>query len=81
MYSASEAAASTFFEYLLTASCQPPRVAAFLAPGPVPAGSAATPILSLIGLSAAWPSDQAYGQLRMNAALPFCHTPRESSSP
>ena len=57
------AAASTFFEYLLTASCQPPSVADFLPPGP--AGSAATPILPLIWLSPAWPSDHAYGQLRM----------------
>src|SRR4051795_11860251 len=79
MYITRSAAASGFFEYFDTASCQPPSVADRLPSGPC--GSAATPTLPLIGLSACCDSDHAYGQLRMNAALPFWNTPRASSSP
>ena len=73
------AATAGLREYLDTASCQPPRVAAFWPSAP-PLGRAETPILPEILESLALPSDQAYGQLRMKAALPFWNTPRASSS-
>src|SRR5215471_16577533 len=79
-YITRSAASFWFFEYFDTASCQPPSVAALRPPVP-PFGSATTPTLSLIGLSALLARVHAYGQLRMNTALPDWNTPRASSSP
>src|SRR5690242_3233915 len=66
-------------EYFDTPSCQPPSVPVDLPSAP-PLGSAITPTLPLIGLSLAFTSDQAYGQLRMNTALPDWKAPRAPSS-
>src|SRR5256885_16775015 len=79
-YITRSAAASGFFEYFDTASCQPPSVPA-LRPAAPPLGNGAMPTLPCTGLSAPCASDQAYGQLRMKAALPLWNTPRASSSP
>src|SRR5262245_32860705 len=79
-YSTKSVASFWFFEYFETASCQPPNVAAWRPVAP-PLGSATTPTLSLIGLSALFARFHAYGQLRMNTALPDWNTPRASSSP
>src|SRR5207253_3161845 len=78
-YIARSTAALAFFEYLLTAHCQPPSVPVFLPSAP-PLGSAITPTLPFVGLSGAWESAHAYGQLRMNTAFPDWNAPRASSS-
>src|SRR5690349_6802160 len=64
------------FEYFDTASCQPPTVPtdAFL---PV-CGSTVTSNLPLTGV--VWFAAYAYGQLRMNAALPEANALRAPSS-
>src|SRR5512138_4046642 len=78
-YMARSTACFLFFVYLLTAQFQPPSVPVFLPPGP-PLGSAVTPTFPLTGLSPPCESAQAYGQLRMNTALPDWNAPRASSS-
>src|SRR5206468_12858170 len=59
-------AAPTCFEYFVTPSCQPPTVPT---DGLFPVcGRTVTANLPLTGV--VWLAEQAYGQLRMNAALP-----------
>src|SRR3977135_140061 len=78
-YLARSTAALVFFEYLFTAQFQPPRVTGFCRSGP-PCRTALTPTFPFVGLSGAWESAHAYGQLRMNTALPDWNAPRASSS-
>src|SRR4051794_26972883 len=70
MYLTNSMAASWFGEYLETINCQPPRVAACVAFSPSPCGNCTTPTLPTRGESGACVTEKAYGQLRMNAALP-----------
>src|SRR3954454_5190478 len=61
-------AASTCFEYLFTASCQPPTVPT---EEPEPCGSVVTlNFPTTFDCFGSAPSEYAYGQFRMNAALP-----------
>src|SRR5215211_4668219 len=80
MYLTNSIAASWFGEYLETISCQPPSVAACVAPSPSPIGNWATPTFPTSGESAAWVTEKAYGQLRMNAALPGANALRDDGS-
>src|SRR5947208_15280339 len=76
-YIARSTAALAFFEYLLTAHCQPPRVPVFLPSAP-PLGSALTPTLPFVALSGAWLRAPAYRRLRLHAAFPARTRPRRS---
>src|ERR1043166_7731935 len=79
-YSTRSAASAGCLENFDTERSQPPRVAAGCAPSPSPLGSAATPTLSLTRLLGSCAVAHAYGQLRMNTALPLWNAARASSS-
>ena len=53
MYLTNSMAASWFAEYLETINCQPPSVAAWVAPSPSPIGNCVTPTLPTSGESGA----------------------------
>src|SRR5215217_4821626 len=80
MYLTNSMPASWFGEYLETINCQPPRVAAWVAPSPSPIGNWATPTLPTSGETGAWVTEKAYGQLRMKAALPGANALSEDGS-
>src|SRR5687768_4125376 len=61
-------------------SCQPPSVAACVEPSPSPIGNCVTPTFPTSGESGACVTEKAYGQLRMNAALPGANALRLDGS-